>query len=343
MMKVFPVLFYVTLLGLTAVILSACTGKSDIESAMQDYETRLVRVLEIDPIRIAESVSSSTLFPSKSKLKTDIPSLDINLREFYGIKHCQLAALVAQRNTALCKIQLPSQRFIYEYTLLQTFDSCIKDIQKNKAALSKRLGQLKQAKVASFHLSWVNLIQQSEETYAGFTRKQHYISVKGEEKNQRSLAAWRYLISLKTIPKSNTQAIELESHLKHIGETRLPASLWATERYMQSHFAALNITLSHAFNHLDCRQTADKKKAEILKNVFTLLFVEQIQPIGAKVNQLHYELTPLFELFAGSQLSPELKKAVSQHMNEDFQTYQTSSLEHIKLWQSLFKRCNLMS
>lgn len=327
--------------GFTLITLTACTGKTPIESAMSDYEKRLARVLEIDVNTASKNRLASSSFPSKQSLSVNIPPLDINLREFYSIKHCQLAAMVAQRNTALGKMQLPSQRFIYEYTLLQTFDSCIQGVQHTNPTLADRLNELKQAKQASYHLSWLNLIQQSEETYSALTRKSKYVSADGEEQYQRSLAAWHYLVSLQTSPNGDIQPIQLESHLQHISKNRLPASLWATERYMQSHFSVINDTLADAFFQLDCEQAADKKKAEILKNVFILFFVEKIQPIGAKVNQIHYQLSPIFESFSASQLSPELQKAIGKRMNDDFQTYQTSSLAHIKLWQSLFKRCNL--
>ena len=102
---------------------------------MQDYQQRMATVLKKD--KPAFIVSNLPPYPSLKTLEGGVNETSIKLTEFYQLQHCHLATLIAERNTSLGKLQLPSIRFHYEKQLIQGLQECIK--QTNEPELKAQL------------------------------------------------------------------------------------------------------------------------------------------------------------------------------------------------------------
>ncbi|HCF78580.1 MAG TPA: hypothetical protein DER52_02715, partial [Glaciecola sp.] len=111
------------LLGVIA-LLTGCQPHQSLPSALDEYQTRIHRVLAIpeQPTNIGITLN----YPEASQRSITIPGTIMPLAEFYAISGCELAPLIAQRNTALGKVEYPSRRLVYESTLLHTLTNCIK-------------------------------------------------------------------------------------------------------------------------------------------------------------------------------------------------------------------------
>jgi hypothetical protein len=293
-------------------LLSGCTNQSYLESTMTEYTTRLERVLEVN-FTIENQIR--TPFPSQVKLRVDVPGIEINLREFYAIKHCRLAALVAQRNSALGKAQLPSQRFLYEHKLLKAFDECAQDIAELKPELSAKLRAFEQQKQALFPLSWAKLIQQSQESYSAFKRKNGYIEPDKKNDYAQAIQDWRFLYEIShptySFPVPDVADEYLENTLKRIGNTRLPATLSASQDYFRHALEMMNKDLQTSLDTVQCKNGKASQKAEILRNVFVMFFVEELQPLGSLINQLHYDSQPVLANIAARLDSRELSVEIT--------------------------------
>ena len=84
------------------VCITACSPHQ-VNDDISEYSERLGRVLDTE-LTTAE-VQPAIAYPQRELLLSAPAQLDINLTRFYQLQQCELGNLVAERNTALGKIQ----------------------------------------------------------------------------------------------------------------------------------------------------------------------------------------------------------------------------------------------
>jgi hypothetical protein len=100
--------------------------------------------------------------------------------------------------------------------------------------------------------------------------------------------------------------------------------------------------LATELDTVSCPEGRASDKAKILRNVFYLFFIEEIQPVGSLVNQYHYKLAPLWEDWLEQpSLHEEFKRYIRQQSQDGFDKYTRAMKAHVNLWQDFLGRCNL--
>ena len=89
----------------------------------QDYTGRLARVLK-EPVPDLFS-SEEIEFPRRRDLQVSFQSHSIDLLEFLTLKDCELQKIVAERNSSLGRLALPSQQLVSELRFLKTGATCL--------------------------------------------------------------------------------------------------------------------------------------------------------------------------------------------------------------------------
>ncbi|WP_164078277.1 DUF3080 family protein [Alteromonas facilis] len=328
---------YILLIALF--VLTACSPSNALKDALEEYHSRLARVLDIEISQQPFTFEHS--FPPKSTLYKEPASLSINVQEFMSLPDCQLSTLIAERNTAMGKTQLPSQRYIYEVNLLNTLRQCI-DANSDSSDQGK-LVEAFEHKRTTIHHSYANLLQTSSEIHQALTQSAEFIDLTENSGLVETLAALEFLLSINPEQQlsSSIESERLENHLHDLLKTRLPAKLWRSEQLIIAFFDFSTPLLKQQFDTISCRTSAEQNRASILRNVFFMFFAEQIQPIAGQINNSYYKLSPLLVRIADlSEIAPEWKNAIDE-MLAQHDRYALAMREHITLWQELFKRCNL--
>lgn len=329
-------------IAIAMILLSGCFGQETVKDSLDNYQGRLSRVLDAPlPETVVSPLPKLT---DGSQLKYNIEGLSINLREFYAIQDCELGRVVAERNTSLGKSQLPSQRLVYESKLLSVFSACEHSLRETDTKLADTLATWKKAKEADYTQSWANLIQTSKELRLGLNSPERLLA---SENNKDALAAINSLYFLNELvsPEALGKSIdsgELETQLKIILSSRLPASLWQTQQTLAITLPKLTESLAPQLNATACPEGRASDTAKILRNVFYLFFIEEIQPVGSLVNNYHYKLMPLWEKWQNNPaLHSSFKRYINQQANIGFATYSNAMQEHVSMWQQFLGRCNL--
>jgi hypothetical protein len=144
------------------------------------------------------------------------------------------------------------------------------------------------------------------------------------------------------IEESLIDSSELEQQLQIIRSARLPATLWHTQQTLTQNLSLLTELLTTELDAVSCPEGRASDKAKILRNVFYLFFIEEIQPVGSLVNQYHYKLTPLWEDWLKQpSLHEEFKNYIKQQSQNGFDEYSHAMKAHVNLWQGFLGRCNL--
>ena len=356
--------------------LLGCFGGSTVKQSIDDYAARLSRVLDT-PLPDSFNDKITTPLPKladSATLKHAIEGVSINLREFYALQDCELGTVVAERNTSLGKSQLPSQRLVYESKLLNVLKSCeaalTKENESNQrnAALAATIASWREQKTQDYSKTWANLVQGSQELRLALNTPERLFSVENNKDALSSVNALYYISSLSNkglllsdMYSSNTassdteteatnennseriiESSELEQQLKIIRSARLPATLWHTQQTLTQNLSLLTNMLETELDAVSCPEGRASDKAKILRNVFYLFFIEEIQPVGSLVNQYHYKLAPLWEdWLAQPSLHEEFKRYIRQQSQDGFNQYSSAMKAHVNLWQGFLGRCNL--
>ena len=356
--------------------LLGCFGGSTVKQSIDDYAARLSRVLDT-PLPDSFNDKITTPLPKladSATLKHAIEGVSINLREFYALQDCELGTVVAERNTSLGKSQLPSQRLVYESKLLNVLKSCeaalTKENESNQrnAALAATIASWREQKTQEYSKTWANLVQGSQELRLALNTPERLFSVENNKDALSSVNALYYINSLSNkelllsdVYSSNTassdteteatnennsekiiESSELEQQLKIIRSARLPATLWHTQQTLTQNLSLLTNMLETELDAVSCPEGRASDKAKILRNVFYLFFIEEIQPVGSLVNQYHYKLAPLWEdWLAQPSLHEEFKRYIRQQSQDGFNQYSSVMKAHVNLWQGFLGRCNL--
>ena len=356
--------------------LLGCFGGSTVKQSIDDYAARLSRVLDT-PLPDSFNDKITTPLPKladSATLKHAIEGVNINLREFYALQDCELGTVVAERNTSLGKSQLPSQRLVYESKLLNVLRSCeaalTKENESNQrnAALAATIASWREQKTQDYSKTWANLVQGSQELRLALNTPERLFSVENNKDALSSVNALYYInnlsnkeLLLSDVYSSNTassdteteatnennsekiiESSELEQQLKIIRSARLPATLWHTQQTLTQNLSLLTNMLETELDAVSCPEGRASDKAKILRNVFYLFFIEEIQPVGSLVNQYHYKLAPLWEdWLAQPSLHEEFKRYIRQQSQDGFNQYSSVMKAHVNLWQGFLGRCNL--
>ena len=356
--------------------LLGCFGGSTVKQSIDDYAARLSRVLDT-PLPDSFNDKITTPLPKladSATLKHAIEGVNINLREFYALQDCELGTVVAERNTSLGKSQLPSQRLVYESKLLNVLNSCeaalTKENESNQrnAALAATISSWREQKTQDYSKTWANLVQGSQELRLALNTPERLFSVENNKDALSSVNALYYINSLsnkelllsdmystntassdtetEATNENNSESIiessELEQQLKIIRSARLPATLWHTQQTLTQNLSLLTNMLETELDAVSCPEGRASDKAKILRNVFYLFFIEEIQPVGSLVNQYHYKLAPLWEdWLAQPSLHEEFKRYIRQQSQDGFNQYSSVMKAHVNLWQGFLGRCNL--
>ncbi|WP_110427208.1 DUF3080 family protein [Glaciecola sp. KUL10] len=334
--------------------LSGCFDMQKLPSALNLYEERLTNVLGIE---VENKASVSMPFPNRTSLAIDIPEIDMNLREFYGLNACPIKHLIAQRNTALGKIHLPSQRFIYEVEVINTLSQCVNSLgQRIDESDNINSSELKEltliqtwllAKQTSYPFNWANLITQSEEAYLALNQTDGFLNGSNEDPISLAIIDLRYFLSLNqqanrqhppVVLMDDVQA--LESHLQSMQNHRFYAKFWRSLMLTEQSISRLNLVLDNALPAFQCHSSSKKQDFDILRNVFTKFFIQGIQPIASAFNNYQYKLSPLIdEIGQHPDLPYDFKSHISQRHRSLFASYTQAMSTHIQHWQRFFARC----
>lgn len=316
-----------------------CSGQSELESATQDYAERISRVINID-IDIGQPAISLS-YPEAPERVLTIPDKTLKLSEFYAINNCPLAPLIAQRNTALGKVETPSRRYVYELNVLNALAICAEQVDESESRIQQKLTDLTSHKTSQISMVRAKLLQDSEAIRLGTGFSRAFLAPNDSKISQgftETLLALEFLSSLANATSVSYE--ELETHLESLEKYRLLAVMWRTQQYISNTLPAITTALDQYATEMNCSvQTTDKTK--ILDNILNMFFVNKIQAIGGQLNAYHYQFKPLIEeLLNEPFLASSVKTYWHTQTHDEFTKYQNTIKQHVQAWQNIREQCS---
>jgi hypothetical protein len=120
---------------LALLLVSGCERADPARALLDDYRTRMGRVLDVDPGPLASPELSP--WPRTRDRTLAIPAKRINLIEFLRLHRCDLGALVGARSSPLGRVMEPSRRLRYEIRFLRRADACLQRLEAQPDAVEE--------------------------------------------------------------------------------------------------------------------------------------------------------------------------------------------------------------
>lgn len=364
-----------------ALLIAGCAGDDPATALLDDYRGRMARVLEIDaePLR-APALSA---WPRARERTLEIPAQRASLMEFLQLQQCALGPLIGARSSALGRVMQPSQRLRYELRFLRKAALCRQRAESAKlsAAGSGRspgavpgavngpaptasrgpdadaealalLDQVLQVKRAQLPAVIWNA------TLGDAALADHLALDVGPLPPERAAGAGR----------DATGALQQLAHLVRTAEqdAALPADWeqpWQT--LAQSRFggearrsmALLTMVFDDVADWIEAREAQrplcplgrPTPRAEILRNVFTRYYAQQVQPYLADVSDQTERWLEALDTLRDLQRSdgpPGFDARVATIIDPDavdseWQRLVLARNRHTRAWQDVLGRCGL--
>ncbi|WP_417580116.1 DUF3080 family protein [Nitrincola sp.] len=332
---------------------------ADAEKMLQDYTRRVSNALD-EPIEFSPGNSPFPALPPRRERLLPVEGLREGLIEVLQLRHCDLLPLIAERNSNLGRVMLPSQTLKYELRFLPAVEACEQDLTqrvKTDASLLPLLHRVQQIvshkQQALPRVIW-NSIYASEEMEQQFSRSPDPLPLEAQgliNQARNTLDAFILVSQLATndSPWPDKRFLnEIETHYEQLYRMR------SGQQWLHSVFL-LSYTMEQVAQGIEarierrpiCFNQQPNNRSVIIQNVFRNVYATEFQPYLALTDQFgqywqashqsiqqHLPLPPSSEAYF-------LQIFDSQTEGSLLHRFHRAREMHTQAWQTLFSHCGL--
>lgn len=330
----------ITALLLIISALLACQPTPEAQTRLDDYLTRLSRVLDVDVPALKPA--ELPRMPAHRSLRVAVEPLSINLVEFWGFRECGLAEVLGERNSILGRVMVPSQHLHMDGRILQQLRYCIDTLEDD--ALVALASDLRDGKQQQWPARYWNATAAAPELRAFWSPATSPLTPGEEASFQRALTALGVLSRLpeRLRDRQWPNRADLETHYRALEQYALGGALLQSLDLGRTYIEAGNEMLERARRQSTlCPAGLAKRELEYARNVMVKVFVAKLQPWLAAVNQRATNTRAAYTglLDAQSQALRQRLQTFETEVDTLHGAYQTAIEAHVAGWQNLFESC----
>ncbi|GAA5317265.1 MAG: hypothetical protein AseanaTS_24700 [Candidatus Pelagadaptatus aseana] len=278
----------VLLLVLALVLLTtACSSRTELESELDDYLTRLSRVLDEEIL----TTQTEPLTRLRTR-KIDVPRVKITVLDFLGLLGCELQYTIGERNSSMGRMATDSQRLLNTLRLLQQAPPCIQRLRDNErqeqADELQALMQLKRDQLPALIYN-ATLAGPEFDAFWSMTVARDYPENVSTEVVDALIHLSNFIDSwLSDEPTIDSRQLELTLGLIRSGDGgALLRSLAVSAASLRSASSMIDARLER---RPVCLAAQPNKTSKTFERVVLRSFIGAVQPRQARLNQRYYDL-----------------------------------------------------
>lgn len=329
----------------------ACDPFSSPDSMMDEYLSRLARVLDVEANHTA--VESVMLMPRTRDRRVEVPELDINMLDFFSLYGCGLQVVVGERNSSMGRLMTPLNHLRYDIRFIAAAQQCLPEIHNLK--LKKRLHQAIEQKQQRLSLTSWNAIWAGEAMAELLSLSKGYFTIEDETNAELGQLVAGLELTRDTIKQllNTKQKVDLEP----LGEVQ--------QRWTFGHQAGQLLNSAKRLTHrLDeatvlmekrlqkkplCYLSKPNQQAKRVEGVFFRVYIARIQPYISAVSRAGKQVFDLLDDLATLQ-SNAMPASFMQYYQQVIDRSNTEGIwrqfeqavkRHTKSWQALLKQCGM--
>lgn len=321
-------------------LLAGCQMHSPAEELLDDYITRLARVLDQAKPKIVRQ--PPIRLPAPRDLRVAIEPLSVDLLDYWAFRECGLAPLLGERNSVLGRVMPPSQALHMDGRLLRQLAYCQATLQDEQMlALTHQLIEQKNAR---WPLRYWNATIAAPELRQFWSPSTEPL-IPGQEESYRT--AESALIFLAHLPQHLysdewPDLSTLELHYQQLESYQLGGKLLQSLQLGSDYLRSANQMLDNAIQQSTlCPHQLQRRELAYARNVMTHVFAGEVQPWFAILNRNANDLLANYDRLVVAQ-KEELQPRIEPYrrsLHQLFDNFKTLNREHVERWKTLFENC----
>ncbi len=330
---------------------------------LENYIYRLSNSLDVQAPALVET-KQRIAFPLRRERILETTEIREGLLEVLKLKECNLIPLIAERNSSLGKVQLPSQRLHYELQFFQQISACEQNLKSNDLSDPELVSQvvaIRAIKQQNLPYELWNGIMVAKEIELNFASTHTPLPLVQNQSTDASINAVSQLTQLTSLATKPPQSWQIPNERAQFEQPYKILYANQTGPQIYSTLTLLTDRLNQAGQMLQMRTQARPlcpmgratPQAKIVQNVFYKYYIGEVQPYLAhshrNAEQWLEGYATLIHTFRqiGTPI-PEVMKKYSNRMifkdNEEnlWRNYLQARDRHTQAWQKLLKQCALM-
>lgn len=310
---------------------NACSQPADSEALFRHYQQELATLkgTQSTPPAKADFIA----MPRSSDLRQEIDRVSIGLLDSMQLDKCRAGGLIAQRNSALGKMQSPSARLRYELDSLMALAEC----KKSQVADDARIDELLTAAIEHKQKTLPHYIDRALATGDEVRHALRPATRMLPQQNDGHVAA---ITALTYITETLNQAINAPNawfslerynrHFRTLAQSQFLPRYWRTQLRTQGWMHTLNRTLTAFSQSPVCAANWQKTRS---------IFSDGLQPMIARWQGYQKQITPLLKDLHNLSRQPEWKAYIAELITTGDEI-PTQIQRHIRLWDSIASTCS---
>lgn len=310
--------------------LNACSQPDSSEELFRQYQQALATLNQTQATTPPKTRFAA--MPRSSDMRQEIDRISMGLLDSMQLDKCRAGELIAQRNSALGKMQSPSARLRYELDSLTALAEC----RQSSVADDKRINDLLADAIEHKQETLPHYIDRALATgdeLRHALRPATRMLPRQQDNHTAAIAALGYVTeTLSTALSKATAATNIErynSQFQTLAQSEFFPQYWRTQIRVEAWMQILNQAIA-AFNQSpDCN--ADWQEAR-------QIFKDELQPLLAKWQNYRAQITPQVESLHALSKQPEWQVYLNQLIELGEQSSEQAR-EHSDAWQNIKARC----
>ena len=338
--------------GVLVVFLAGCNPFTEAEPMMEEYLSRLARVLDAPASAPPSDLPRATTLPKRRDRVFLIPELELGMLDFLSLYGCELQYVVGERNSVMGRVMQPINRLRYEIRFIQSAERCVQQIDDDE--LQATLEQAIESKRQTLPLAVWNATWGTEEIEKLFTLAKGHYPVAADQNSLTDLALDLDQLNQMVTALNNQQLGVSLSDLGRIHQ-RWQAQFLAGQVINSARLliATLNSGTETLRSRLEgrplCLNGKPNNQSNIVQSFFFKVYIGEVQPYMSAVSRARDSLIRGFARLAEQQkhVMPEAFESwYSRHLSEDsgdslWRELDQAMMRHTRHWQDLLAQCGL--
>ncbi len=323
-------------LVLSALVLGACSRDTELLAHWQDYQQRLAKPQLLEPSNFV--LESAPALPALRELRLEVTELNLSLLDSFRLDSCRVAALIAERNSSLGRLQQGVLRYYHDVQISSALNDCVADLDASE--LRQRLTNAAAQKQASLPLLRAQAMLQDSALRNTLSSGKIALNQPDPAQFAPLLQALETLIqTLNSSQASDLPTLaELQEALEILDNSSYSGQLWRGFYEQQQLLEQLSPLLEGIDQRAGCRSAGVPERAQILRNVAISIFGGQLQPRLAAYLQQGQAIRPYLERLKAIDAHPLMNDYLS-HLIAQPEQLREAVRTHAKQWQVLFDAC----
>lgn len=320
----------------SALVIAACSGYTSLLDDWYDYQQRLATPQQMATYSF--QLTAAPQLPALRDLRLETATLNLSLLDSLRLDSCQVASLIAERNSSLGRLQQGLLRYYHDVQISTALADCAASLQS--AELSQRLAAAAAAKQANLPMLRAQAMLQ--DSALRNTLSSGKIALQQPDPALFAPLLQALELVVQTLGSSDASELptltDLQLALETLDKSNYSGQLWRGMFEQQQLLEQLSPLLAGIDQRAGCRTAGVPERADILRNVAIAIFGAQLQPRLALYIQQGEALKPYLYELQSLDTHPLMNSYLQQLIDQPEQLREAVRT-HAKQWQVLFNAC----